>query len=78
MTFNWKLTERLVALFVFVWATVLYLLTVAPTASFWDSGEFIAIANRLQVSHPPGRPVLYAGGPALLDVRPDGVCFFIG
>ena len=56
MTFNWKLTERLVALFVFVWATVLYLLTVAPTASFWDSGEFIAIANRLQVSHPPGAP----------------------
>ena len=56
MTFNWKLTERLVALVVFVWATVLYLLTVAPTASFWDSGEFIAIANRLQVSHPPGAP----------------------
>ena len=56
MTFNWKITERFVALFVFVWATVLYLLTVAPTASFWDSGEFIAIANRLQVSHPPGAP----------------------
>ena len=56
MNVNWKLTERIVAAFVFVWATVLYLLTVAPTASFWDSGEFIAIANRLQVSHPPGAP----------------------
>ncbi len=56
MNFNWKLTERIVAASVFVWATVLYLLTVAPTASFWDSGEFIAIANRLQVSHPPGAP----------------------
>ncbi|MEM8485406.1 MAG: DUF2723 domain-containing protein [Bacteroidota bacterium] len=56
MNVNWKLTERIVATVVFVWALVLYLLTVAPTASFWDSGEFIAIANRLQVSHPPGAP----------------------
>ena len=56
MNVNWKLTERIVATFVFVWALVIYLLTVAPTASFWDSGEFIAIANRLQVSHPPGAP----------------------
>ena len=56
MNVNWKLTERIVAAVVFVWALVLYLLTVAPTASFWDSGEFIAIANRLQVSHPPGAP----------------------
>ena len=53
---NWKQTERIAAGFVFLWALVLYLLTVSPTASFWDSGEFIAIANRLQVSHPPGAP----------------------
>lgn len=56
MNLNWRLIERIVAAVVFVWALVLYLLTVAPTASFWDSGEFIAIANRLQVSHPPGSP----------------------
>ncbi|QXD14550.1 DUF2723 domain-containing protein [Rhodocaloribacter litoris] len=53
---NWKLTERLVAAAVFLYALVLYVLTVAPTAEFWDSGEFIAIANRLEVSHPPGAP----------------------
>lgn len=53
---NWKLIHQLVAGAVFLYALVLYLLTVAPTASFWDSGEFIAIANRLQVSHPPGAP----------------------
>ncbi len=56
MNQNWKLTERIVGAFVLLWALVLYLLTVSPTASFWDSGEFIAIANRLQVSHPPGAP----------------------
>ena len=53
---NWKRTEKLIAGAVFVYALVIYLLTVAPSVSFWDSGEFIAIANQLQVSHPPGAP----------------------
>ncbi|GMQ82262.1 MAG: DUF2723 domain-containing protein [Rhodothermia bacterium] len=53
---NWKRTDKIVAGAVFLFALVLYLLTVAPATSFWDAGEFIAIANRLQVSHPPGAP----------------------
>ena len=51
-----KLTDRLVAGAVFVYALVLYLLTVAPTASFWDAGEYIAVVHGLEVSHPPGAP----------------------
>ncbi|MEX1055740.1 MAG: DUF2723 domain-containing protein, partial [Rhodothermales bacterium] len=51
-----KFTDRIVAGAVFLIALVLYLLTVSPTASFWDAGEFIAIANKLEVSHPPGAP----------------------
>jgi len=54
---DWKLTDRLTAAAVFLYALVLYVLTVAPATSFWDSGEFIAIANQLQVSHPPGAPI---------------------
>lgn len=53
---DWKRSDRLTAAAVFLYALVLYVLTVAPATSFWDSGEFIAIANRLQVSHPPGAP----------------------
>ncbi|MDE2826310.1 MAG: DUF2723 domain-containing protein [Bacteroidota bacterium] len=48
--------DLFVSIGVFAYALVLYLLTVAPTASFWDAGEFIAIAHGLQVSHPPGAP----------------------
>lgn len=36
---------------------VVYVLTVEETASFWDCGEFIAIAYKLEVSHPPGAPL---------------------
>ena len=41
-----------------VWAlaTLVYFLTVEPTASFWDCGEFIASAYKLEVGHPPGAP----------------------
>ncbi|MCR5193228.1 MAG: DUF2723 domain-containing protein [Bacteroidales bacterium] len=37
--------------------TMVYLLTLEPTASFWDCGEFIATSYKLQVSHPPGAPL---------------------
>ncbi|MFN0031875.1 MAG: protein O-mannosyl-transferase family [Flavobacteriales bacterium] len=42
-----------------VWAiaTVVYMLTLEPTMPFWDCGEFIASANRLEVGHPPGAPL---------------------
>ncbi len=53
---NWKQVDRLVAGAVFAYALVLYLLTVAPSASFWDVGEYIAAVHGLQVSHPPGAP----------------------
>lgn len=41
----------------FAVALTTYLLTVEQTASFWDCGEFIACAFKLQVPHPPGAPL---------------------
>ncbi|MDB5022480.1 MAG: hypothetical protein JWP78_235 [Mucilaginibacter sp.] len=41
----------------FVIASGTYILTLEPSVSFWDCGEFIACAYRLQVSHQPGYPL---------------------
>ncbi|MFW6157339.1 MAG: DUF2723 domain-containing protein, partial [Balneolaceae bacterium] len=49
-------TNKVFALFTFFASLILYILTIAPTASFWDPGEFIAVAHGLQVNHPPGAP----------------------
>ena len=42
---------------VFLLSAVVYMMTVEPTVSFWDCGEFILSAFRLQVGHPPGAPL---------------------
>ena len=49
--------NRITAALVFAVAAVTYLLTIEPTASFWDCGEFIASSYKLEVGHPPGNPV---------------------
>lgn len=41
---------------VFIIASMVYLSTIEPTASFWDCGEFISSAYKLEVGHPPGAP----------------------
>lgn len=41
---------------VFSLALGLYLLTMEPTVSLWDCGEFLSAAWKLEVGHPPGAP----------------------
>ncbi|MGM9804318.1 MAG: DUF2723 domain-containing protein [Muribaculaceae bacterium] len=41
----------------FAIAAVTYLLTIEPTASFWDCPEFISQGYKLEIGHPPGNPI---------------------
>jgi len=43
--------------FVFAISALIYLLTLEPSVSFWDCGEFITAAYKLEIGHPPGAPV---------------------
>ena len=54
---TFTLWNRLTATLMLVISAVVYLLTIEPTASFWDCGEFIASSYKLEVGHPPGNPV---------------------
>jgi hypothetical protein len=53
---NFRLLNNITGWFVFAITAVVYMLTLEPTVSFWDCGEFILSAFKLQVGHPPGAP----------------------
>ena len=56
-TFNFNKWNKITGWFAFTIALVTYTLTVEPTMSFWDCGEYIATAAKLEVGHPPGAPL---------------------
>tara|TARA_R110002096_G_scaffold72174_4_gene172197 strand:+ start:44214 stop:47297 length:3084 start_codon:yes stop_codon:yes gene_type:complete len=59
---NFRKLNLSIGWFTWIIASIVYLLTVEPTTSFWDCGEFIATAVKLQVGHPPGAPLFMIFG----------------
>ncbi len=53
---NLRTLHKIYAAGVFIVSIVVYWMTVQPSVSFWDCGEFIAASYYLQVPHPPGTP----------------------
>ncbi|MPT34681.1 MAG: DUF2723 domain-containing protein [Flavobacterium sp.] len=72
VTFNFKKWNTILGWFTFAIALITYSLTVEPSLSFWDCGEYIATSAKLEVGHPPGAPLfqmigaffaMFASGP---------------
>ena len=59
---NWRRWNNLTGWVLFAFSSTVYLLTREPTVSFWDCGEFILAAFKLQVGHPPGAPLFLMMG----------------
>ena len=57
IAFNFKKWNTILGWLVFLIALITYTLTVEPTVSFWDAGEYILTSSKLQVGHPPGAPL---------------------
>ena len=55
--FNFKRWNNITGWAVFAVSTLVYLLTMEPSSSLWDCGEFIATSYKLEVGHPPGAPL---------------------
>ncbi len=55
--FNYKKWDTILGWFSFAVALITYTLTLEPTVSSWDCGEYISTAVKLEVGHPPGAPL---------------------
>lgn len=59
---NFKKINNLIGWLVFGIAAFTYLMTIEPSASFWDCGEFITTSYRVEVGHPPGAALFLIAG----------------
>ncbi len=54
---NFKKWNIILGWIVFAIALITYSLTLEPTVSAWDCGEYISTSVKLEVGHPPGAPL---------------------
>ena len=77
--FNYKKWNTILGWFSFLIALITYSLTVEPTVSFWDAGEYILTSAKLQVGHPPGAPLFQMLGAffSMFALEPSQVGFMM-
>jgi len=76
---TYKLVNNVTGWVIFAIALITYTSTLEPTASFWDCGEFISGAYKLEVVHPPGAPffILVNRIATLFAKDPSQVAFMV-
>lgn len=79
LTLNFKKWNTLIGWGAFLIALIVYTLTLEPTVSFWDSGEYIATSAKLEVGHPPGAPLFQMIGAfaAMFASSPENVAYMV-
>jgi hypothetical protein len=73
------LRRYLPPIFVFLASLITYALSLEPSVSWWDCGEFIAASSKLEVGHPPGAPLFLLLGRlfSLFTPDPSRIAFMI-
>ena len=74
---KYHLVNNVIGWVIGIIACAVYLLTAEPTASWWDCGEYIATADKIQVGHPPGAPTFQVIGRLFTMFSPSNPAFAI-
>ncbi|MFY7850123.1 MAG: DUF2723 domain-containing protein, partial [Bacteroidia bacterium] len=76
---SFQRTNTLLGWVAFAVSFIVYLLTLEPSVSLWDCGEFISASYKLQVVHPPGAPFFLLLGRifSLFAPSPEYVAFAV-
>ena len=75
---DYKRINTIVGWMVFLFATTVYFMTLEPTTSLWDCGEYITTAYKLEVGHPPGAPLfMMLGRLFTMFSSPEGAAMMV-
>ena len=75
---NYKKLNNYTGWIILLIATAVYVLTLEPTTSLWDCGEYITTAYKLEVGHPPGAPLfMMLGRLFTVFASPDSAAYMV-
>ncbi len=76
---NFQFWNKIIGWTVFAIALITYTLTLEPTVSYWDCGEYLATSVKLEVGHPPGAPLFQMMGAffAMFTTEVDQIAYAV-